>query len=420
MARGNAPGARGGSSHGGRGGFRGRGRGRRYVGAAYAASLAAVPESPESALRDITNVSSPAVSPYDLRRNPAEARPGNYWFSLVSGSIILKFFNRSLDSPECYEFQTVNSSEANPAGVSFAIIHNDDQPLWKDQHVIYTNSRLHLLPHYAENKATLVSQHQEATEEQKANRLMRAITENIQFGRYGLEDGPDMEVFDMYDEFATSMVVPGDWQKKKYEKPNLVGCNNTASVKYTPGSHAPLAVFETVPGDDRVEYISWFRIAEIELFAANSAALVKNFHKMGLVGSIDSEWATLKLVKVLPGDPQYRHNPQWKKTEARQYKLGRKDEHTRAAESRVSEEESLAGERERIPDERLAVSDEALANEETGTVVVEDELEEELVLVEKVRQLTVEERVKALLEQAEEHFGACAKEAVAEIVEEEK
>ncbi|KAK0739387.1 hypothetical protein B0T21DRAFT_409737 [Apiosordaria backusii] len=435
-ARGNTPGPRGGNSRGGRGGRGGsRGRGRRYVGAAYAASLAAARESSESVLADISNASSPSTSGFDLRRDPADTRPANNWFGPVSGSVLLKYFNKSLDSPESYQFQTINSSEGNPSGVAFAIINDDDQPLWKDHSIVYTNSRLHLLPGYAEKKAALIAQYQEATEQEKLIRVIEATTENVKFARYGIEDGPDMEVFDPHG-FACEIIVPGEWQKKKHENPILIGFNNTPSIKYTPGPHPPLAVFKTLPDDDRVQYILWFRIVEIELFAAKSVALAKNFHKFGVDGSLESEWAALKLSKILPGDAQYRRHPKWKQTEEHQYKLGQSVEHSHTVEDKGSDEESLAGKREGDPAEQLVAGEKACVSEETGMAEVAStrvggdacpaivatpaEGEEEKVLVEKVSELTIDERLKAVHQQAEELLAARARGRVLEDVKEEE
>ncbi|VBB75782.1 Putative protein of unknown function [Podospora comata] len=427
MTCGNTPGPRGGSSRGGRGGSRGRGGGRgrsrgrgRYVGAGYAASLTAIRENPEGVLSDINNVSSsPASGGFNLRRDPPSYRAGSNWFGPVSGSVLLRYFKCSPDSPESYQFQTINSGEGNPDGIAFAIVHEDDQPLWKSHGIVYTNSRHYLLPGYDEKKAALVAQHQEATEEEKVHRSINATTENIKFRRYGLEDGPDMEIFGLYGNISR-IVVPGEWQKKKHESPILVGCNNTPSVKHTPGLHSPIAVFETLPDDDRVQYISWFRIEEIELFAANSAALAKNLHQVGMDGGVDTEWATLKLSKILPGDAQYRCYPSWGKTEKRQFKLGQEIEHLRAVEDKGSDEEGLVGEREINVAGQPVADEQALVSEETGAVVPAETKEEEEDLVELVRVLSKDERMQALVKQAEEVLTARGKERVVEDVVEEK
>ncbi|KAK0667064.1 hypothetical protein QBC41DRAFT_304720 [Cercophora samala] len=431
MARGNALGPRGGgSSRGGRGGSRGRGGGRgrgRYVGAAYAASLAPIRENTEHVFSDIANVSSPSVSGgFNLRRHPTTGRPHNNWFGPVTGTILLKYFKCSVDSPESYQFQNLNSSEANPDGVAFAIVDVNDQPLWtKYGGIVYTNSRLHLLPDYAKNKAALLSQHQEATEKEKLRRIIDATTEDIKFHRYGLEDGPDMETYDPHGN-VTGMIVPGEWQKKKYENPILAGCNNTASLKYTPGPHSPIAVFEIFPGDDRAQFILWFRIEEIELFAANSAALVEKFHQIGLNGAVDTEWAALKLSRVLPGDPQYRRHPSWRKTEKSQYGLGREKERLGSVENKCSDEEDGAGERETKLAEQLVAGEEARGSEETGVVEGAGEriaaslaeMEEEE-LAELVRVLAVDERMQALVEKAKESLRARVEDVEEEEEEEE-
>ncbi|KAK4176036.1 hypothetical protein QBC36DRAFT_346621 [Triangularia setosa] len=365
MTRGNSPGTRGSRRHGsrddggsrGRGGGRGRGRGR-YVGAACAASLAGARDVSEPVLSDITVVLSPSAPSFVLRRDPADASSGNNWFGPVSGSVLLKYFNKSLDSPECYQFQTINGSEANLGGVAFAIINDDDQPLWNNQ-----------------KKAALVSQIQEATEEENIIRVIGVTAENIKFGRYGLEDSPDMELF-IHMDFAL-VVLPIIKQKKKHENLNLVGCNNTSSIKYTPGPQPPPAVFKTLPDDGRIQYLLWFRIVEVELFAAHSAALLKNFHQIGLDSAMDAEWAAARLSKE------------------GQYRLGQKDEHARTVENKGSDWEGFAGERRGNPIEQLLAGNEACVSDGDAcpTIMVTPAEEEEgQTLVERVRNLTVDER----------------------------
>lgn len=165
------------------------------------------------------------------------------------------------------------------------------------ENIIYIKSRLTLLPEYADNKATLLKQHKEPSHEEVMERLADKLTETIKFVQYGLEDGPDMELFNQ-DDSISSMIVPGDWMPKAakiHELPRIAAVD-TPSVKYRPGAHDLIAVFAGYGDTSDVtgfKFIAWFLAEEIELFAAGSRDLARKMHDKKWDADFNREWYVL-------------------------------------------------------------------------------------------------------------------------------
>lgn len=171
----------------------------------------------------------------------------------------------------------LNNSEASPSNLAYVVLTLGEHPHWHGQDTIYVKSRLELLPEYAEKKAQLVEQHKEPSHEEKMERIIAQMTESINFKRYGIEDGPDVECYDNQGN-CKSIIVPGDWMSKAYELPEIAGCVDTPSVKYRPAEAEAIAVYACRKWDEGYFFVAWFVIEEIELFAANSLALAYMAH----------------------------------------------------------------------------------------------------------------------------------------------
>lgn len=173
----------------------------------------------------------------------------------------------------------------------FALIYAANQPQWMTENTVYIKSRLHLLPEYADKHALLVAQHKEPTPEELMARITAKLTESIQFDRYGIDDGPDMECFDE-DDNITSLLVPGDWMPEVHELPRVAGVD-TPSVKYRPASREPIAVYAgygSLPDVTGFKFIAWFLIDEIELFAADSSDLAGRMQAKKWTADMGREW----------------------------------------------------------------------------------------------------------------------------------
>ena len=204
---------------------------------------------------------------------------------------IFRHFNPSATDYNADLVGTINSSEENPDKAVFALIYAENQPQWMTENTVYIKSRLHLLPEYAEKHALLVAQHKEPTHEELMARVTAKLTESIRFGRYGIDDGPDVECFDE-DDNITSLLVPGDWMPEIHELPSVAGVD-TPSVKYHPAKHEPIAVyagFGSIPDVTGFKFISWFLIEEIELFAANSSDLAGRMQAKKWTANMGREW----------------------------------------------------------------------------------------------------------------------------------
>ena len=171
------------------------------------------------------------------------------------------------------------------------------------ENTLYIKSRLHLLPEYADKKALLVAQHKEPTHEELMDRIAGMLTESIQFGRYGIEDGPEVECFDE-DGQIVSLIVPGDWMPEDHELPRFASVD-TPSIKYRPAEHEPIAVYAgygDVPHLTGFKFIAWFLIEEIELFAANSSDLAGKMHAKKWSGDMNREWQVFSTPPTLAID----------------------------------------------------------------------------------------------------------------------
>ncbi|KAH6641033.1 hypothetical protein F5144DRAFT_641677 [Chaetomium tenue] len=219
-------------------------------------------------------------------------------------------FNPSATGYDRSRMSTINSGEEKPDGVSFAIVHVQTQPQWMDKNIIYVKSNLHLLPEYAEKKSLLLENHKEMGQEELMDRTTAELTQSIKFNRYGVEDGPDVEIFDSEGQIS-SLILPGDWMSVSHEPP-LFASVDTPSIKYTPVFVDPLAVFAGYRNDSNstgFKFVAWFLIEEIELFAANSLDLARKMHDKKWSSDIGHEWAAVKLMRVEKGDPEWRPAP---------------------------------------------------------------------------------------------------------------
>jgi hypothetical protein len=159
------------------------------------------------------------------------------------------------------------------------------------ENIVHIKSRLTLLPEYAENKATLLKQHKEPSHEEVMERLTAKLTETIKFRKYGIEDGPDMELFDEEGSIS-SLIVPGDWMSEAHELPRIAAVD-TPSVKYRPAAHEPIAVYAGYgnnPDATGFNFIAWFLVEEIELFAAGSLDLARRMHDKKWDADMGHEW----------------------------------------------------------------------------------------------------------------------------------
>lgn len=201
---------------------------------------------------------------------------------------------------------TLNSSEENPNGVAFLMVWLDHQLHWSKESTVYAKSNLDLLPDYADQKAQLIEQHAEPTPEEQKIRIRAKLTESIQFDRYGLEDGPDMECLDEHGN-AIAMIVPGDYMPVCYELPEIAPFD-TPTVKYWPAKEAqqPIAAFGNVYGSRGFEFLEWVFIEQVELFAANSVALACLMRDKHLGGDVTRDWAAVKVCKIDKGEPEWR------------------------------------------------------------------------------------------------------------------
>jgi hypothetical protein len=221
--------------------------------------------------------------------------------SSVSPKHIFDYFNPSDKDYNRGFLGTINASEQNPNGVAYSLIFVDNQPHWMSENIVYIKSRLTLLPEYAENKATLLKLHNEPSHEEVMKRLTAKLTETIMFRKYGIEDGPDMELFDEEGSIS-SLIVPGDWMPKAHELPRIAAVD-TPSVKYRPAAHKPIAVYAgygNTPDATGFKFIAWFMVEEIELFAAGSLDLARRMHDKKWDADMGREWYVLFKHSIFP------------------------------------------------------------------------------------------------------------------------
>jgi len=209
---------------------------------------------------------------------------------------------------------TINSGEDKPDGASFALIYVNNQPHWMAENTIRVTSRLHLLPEYADKKALLLAGYKELSDEELSDEELKArisatLTESIKFGRYGIEDGPDVEIFDGEDSDAedniAGLIIPGEWMPENHESPEFASVD-TPSVKYAPAAHDPIAVFAGYGNNPDVtgfKFVAWFLIEEIELFAPNSVDLARKMRDEKWAADIGREWYVFSIcpLSTLPG-----------------------------------------------------------------------------------------------------------------------
>jgi hypothetical protein len=213
-----------------------------------------------------------------------------------SSKQIFRYFNLSAADCRPDSVGTINSGEEKPDGASFALIYVNNQPGWMADNTIRVKSRLHLLPEYADKKALLLAGHMEPGDEELKERISATLTESIKFGRYGIEDGPDMEIFEGEDsegeDNIAGLILPGEWMAKDHEGPEFASVD-TASVKYAPAAHDPIAVFAGYGNDPDAtgfKFVAWFLIEEIELFAPNSVDLARKMRDEKWAADIGREW----------------------------------------------------------------------------------------------------------------------------------
>ncbi|KAH6850674.1 hypothetical protein B0I37DRAFT_404448 [Chaetomium sp. MPI-CAGE-AT-0009] len=234
---------------------------------------------------------------------PTSNGPRRSKAALMGGCILPKhifgYFNPSADYDRTL-MSTINSGEEKPDGVSFAMVHVQSQPRWMDENIIYVKSNLHLLPEYQEKKSLLLEGHKEAGQEELMGRITAELTQSIKFDRYGIEDGPDVEIFDLEGQIA-SLVLPGDFREHRHPQ-----------YQIPPTSEDPIAVFAGYKCGSNAsgfKFVAWFLIEEIELFAANSVALARKMHDKKWTADIGHEWAAVKLMRVEKGEPEWRPVP---------------------------------------------------------------------------------------------------------------
>ncbi|KAL2130051.1 hypothetical protein VTI74DRAFT_6945 [Chaetomium olivicolor] len=220
---------------------------------------------------------------------------------------IFRFFNPSSTDFKPGTVSTLNPSEEFPDGLAVALVYLDDQPRWMSEDIIYADSRLDLLPEYQEQRSLVDRQQTEPTPEDLMARITAELTESIDFKRYGLEDGPDMEVFDE-DDNIQAMVVPGEWMQKSHELPELARVD-TPSIKYAPTRKQAVAVYMNSSVKSGFKFIAWFAIEEVELFAAKSVDLVRNMQEKNWEGDIEHDWAAIKLRKIKRNEAEWRSFP---------------------------------------------------------------------------------------------------------------
>jgi len=204
---------------------------------------------------------------------------------------IFHHFNPQATECDPRQLGTINTSEDKPGAIAYALIYTANQMHWMDDNTLYIKSHLDLLPGYAEKKAVLVANHQEMDYDQVMDGISARLTETIKFGRYGIEDGPDIECFDE-DGNISSLIVPGDWMDKSFELPKAATVGSP-SVAYAPGHHEPFAVYAgngSNPDRNGFKFIAWFFIEKVELFAANSVALARKMHAEKWEADMNREW----------------------------------------------------------------------------------------------------------------------------------
>ncbi|GAB1314499.1 hypothetical protein MFIFM68171_04709 [Madurella fahalii] len=254
---------------------------------------------------------------YLARQPAADIRTQNSRFSSTkksaAASDIWQYFHPSAWTPGRATVSVINNSEAKPDSVAYALLYFDDHPHWHGEDILYVKSNLELLPEYAEKKALLVKQHKEPSNEEKTKRTVAQLTESINFKRYGIEDGPDMEYYDAHGNSKT-IIIPGNWMPKVYELPEMASCVDTPSVKYCPAKKDAIAVYSCRKWDEGYFFVAWFVIDEVELFAANSLALARKARERKWTTDISREWAAVKLRKVHRDDPLWAPAPRLKHT----------------------------------------------------------------------------------------------------------
>ncbi|KAJ4288222.1 hypothetical protein N0V88_007411 [Collariella sp. IMI 366227] len=220
---------------------------------------------------------------------------------------VFRYFNPSATDIKTNPTSILNPSEEFPNGVAFAVIYTDNMNSWMTNDTIYVSSDLHLLPEYAKHKALLVKDHKETTKEELAARITAKLTESIDFKRYGIQDGPDMELFDE-DDNILSLIIPGDWMAEGHEQHGLASVE-TPSIKYGPAEKQAVAVYTNSLVRSGLKFIAWFTIEKIELFAAGSVDLLKSMRGKKWEGDVEHEWAAIKFHKIKKDELEWRPFP---------------------------------------------------------------------------------------------------------------
>lgn len=216
------------------------------------------------------------------------SRPDSLTPSSLTLAQVVRYFNPSATDIKTDPTSILNPSEEFPNGVAFAVVYIDNMNSWMTEDTIYVSSDLHLLPEYAEHKALHVKDHKQPTMEDLTARITAKLTESIDFKRYGIEDGPDMELFDEEDNIL-SLIVPGDWMSESHEQHGLASVE-TPSIKYAPAEKQAVAVYTNSLVRSGLKFIAWFTIEEVELFAARSADLLKSMRGKKWEGDVEHEW----------------------------------------------------------------------------------------------------------------------------------
>ncbi|KAK4099607.1 hypothetical protein N658DRAFT_560326 [Parathielavia hyrcaniae] len=286
-----------------RGGFRGGNRGA-FRGAVRGSSNSAARPSSRSATGSVAVTTPAAQRPTTGKQRlaPGCFEPNQIW----------DHFNPSAAACTPDQLNTINSSDENPDGAVFALVYVENQPQWMSENTVYVKTGLELLPEYSANKAVLLARHKETSQEEMMDRIAAKLSESINFARYGIEDGPDMECFDEHGKIS-SLVVPGDWNfmMPAHELPKLASVD-TPSVKYHPGKHQPIAVYAAYgnePDKKGFKFVAWFLVDEIELFAADSVDLARKMRHKRWSADMRREWAAVKLKRVNKGEPLWRPYP---------------------------------------------------------------------------------------------------------------
>ncbi len=213
---------------------------------------------------------------------------------------IFSHFNPTVYNGGHKPLTTINGTMDKPDAIAYALVYTANQSHWMDDNTLFIKSHLDILPGYEDDKAILDSNHKEMDYDQMMEGITARLTETIRFGRYGIEDGPDVECFNE-DDNITSLIVPGDWVEESFELPRAASVV-TPSVAYTPDYHQPFAVYAgngRNPDRTGFKFIAWFFVQKVELFAAKSAALARKMQSARWEADINHEWCVLIFLYTL-------------------------------------------------------------------------------------------------------------------------